>query len=310
MRFAVLGSGSRGNATLIETNGTRVLLDCGFGLRDVEMRLLGLDVRARDLTAILVTHEHGDHVAGVARLARRHGLEVWASPGTWKGAHAPEVGRLRLFPGHARSVRIDGLVLRPIPVPHDAREPCQFAFEADGRRLGVLTDAGTVTPRMCDALRECDALMLEANHDPEHAARRTLPTERAAARRRALRTPEQRAGRAPVRSESATAACTGCCSAQSAHLQSSRSRASVRAERPRTGPLYRLAGGLSRRSRLVPASGSIVRPRVQRASAARDVSRVGARPGGYRAACRTPSGCSRRSGAPPPPRPRRSCRAE
>lgn len=167
MRFAVLGSGSRGNATLIETNGTRVLLDCGFGLRDVETRLLGLDVRARDLTAIVVTHEHGDHVAGVARLARRHGLEVWASPGTWKGAHAPEVGRLRLFPGHARSVRIDGLVLRPIPVPHDAREPCQFAFEADGRRLGVLTDAGAVTPRMCDALRECDALVLEANHDPD-----------------------------------------------------------------------------------------------------------------------------------------------
>jgi phosphoribosyl 1,2-cyclic phosphodiesterase len=170
MRFAVLGSGSRGNATLIECNGTRVLLDCGFPLREVHSRLAELDASAADLTAIVVTHEHGDHIAGVSRLAMRYGLDVWASPGTWKGISRAERGcnlpRARLFPSHARRVRIGGLTLRPIPVPHDAREPCQFACEGDGRRLGVLTDAGTVTPRICDALRECDALMLECNHDP------------------------------------------------------------------------------------------------------------------------------------------------
>lgn len=175
MRFAVLGSGSRGNATVVESDGTRVLLDCGFPLRDIERRLAAIDVRPHDLTAVVVTHEHGDHVAGVPRLAAHHGLEVWASPGTWKGtctgigrrSGAADVQRLRLFPSHARRLRIGALTLRPIPVPHDAREPCQFVFEGDGRRLGVLTDAGTVTPRMCDALRDCDALMLEANHDPE-----------------------------------------------------------------------------------------------------------------------------------------------
>jgi phosphoribosyl 1,2-cyclic phosphodiesterase len=167
MRFAVLGSGSRGNATLIEAGGTRVLLDCGFALREIEQRLAAIGVRAADITAVVITHEHGDHVAGVARLALRHGLEVWASPGTWKGAKCPELPRLRLFPSHARALRIGGLTLRPIPVPHDAREPCQFVLEGDGRRLGVLTDAGTVTPRMCDTLVDCDALMLEANHDPE-----------------------------------------------------------------------------------------------------------------------------------------------
>ncbi|WP_296896692.1 MBL fold metallo-hydrolase, partial [Thiohalocapsa sp.] len=175
MRFAVLGSGSGGNATLIECNGTRVLLDCGFSLREVEQRLAAIGVQPGELTAVVVTHEHGDHIAGVPRLARRYDLEVWASPGTWKGvctgpakARRPDaVARLRLFPSHARSLRIGAMVLRPIPVPHDAREPCQFVFEGDGRRLGVLTDAGTVTPRMCDALRECDALMLEANHEPE-----------------------------------------------------------------------------------------------------------------------------------------------
>jgi phosphoribosyl 1,2-cyclic phosphodiesterase len=175
MRFAVLGSGSRGNATLVECNGTRVLLDCGFPLREIEQRLAAIDAHPAELTAVVVTHEHGDHVAGVTRLARRYGLEVWASPGTWKAmcqsparqAYWPELPRPRLFPSHAPSLRIGGLVLRPIPVPHDAREPCQFVFEGDGRRLGVLTDAGTVTPRICDALRDCDALMLEANHDPD-----------------------------------------------------------------------------------------------------------------------------------------------
>ncbi|WP_295883289.1 MBL fold metallo-hydrolase [uncultured Thiohalocapsa sp.] len=175
MRFAVLGSGSRGNATLIECDGTRVLLDCGFPLRELEQRLAAVDVHPSELSAVVVTHEHGDHVAGVPRLAARYGLEVWASPGTWKAAckgaakraGADTLPRLRLFPSHARRLRIGALALRPIPVPHDAREPCQFVFEGDGRRFGVLTDAGTVTPRMCDALRECDALMLEANHDPE-----------------------------------------------------------------------------------------------------------------------------------------------
>jgi phosphoribosyl 1,2-cyclic phosphodiesterase len=172
MRFAVLGSGSRGNATLIEANGTRVLLDCGFALREIETRLAAVAARPDELTAIVVTHEHGDHVAGVARLALRYGIEVWASPGTWKGAsraagNGAEPPRLRLFPSHARKLRIGALTLRPIPVPHDAREPCQFVFEGDGRRLGVLTDTGTITPRICEALRDCDALMLECNHDPE-----------------------------------------------------------------------------------------------------------------------------------------------
>ena len=167
MRFAVLGSGSRGNATLIETDGTRILLDCGFGLREIERRLADIGAEPDSITAVVVTHEHGDHVGGVARFAARHRVEVWSTPGTWKGAGCPDAGRLRLFPGHGSGLRIGAFTLRPIPVPHDAREPCQFVIEGEGRRLGVLTDAGTVTPRMCESLRECDALMLEANHDPD-----------------------------------------------------------------------------------------------------------------------------------------------
>jgi phosphoribosyl 1,2-cyclic phosphodiesterase len=167
MRFAVLGSGSRGNATLIESGETRILVDCGFGLRELERRLAELDVCADSIAAVVVTHEHADHISGVARLASRYRTEVWSSPGTWRAARGPEVGRLRLFAGHGRGFRIGDLRLRPIPVPHDAREPCQLVIDGDARRLGMLTDAGTVTPRMCDALQDCDALMLEANHDPQ-----------------------------------------------------------------------------------------------------------------------------------------------
>jgi phosphoribosyl 1,2-cyclic phosphodiesterase len=167
MRFAVLGSGSRGNATLIETGTTRILVDCGFGLRETERRLAEVDADPASIAAIVVTHEHGDHISGVARLAGRYGIEVWSSPGTWKGAGCPDVGRLRLFAGHGRGFCIGDLALRPIPVPHDAREPCQWVIEADAGRLGMLTDAGTVTPKMCELLRDCDALMLEANHDPQ-----------------------------------------------------------------------------------------------------------------------------------------------
>jgi len=167
MRFAVLGSGSRGNATLIESGTTRILVDCGFGLRETERRLAEVDADPASIAAVVLTHEHGDHISGVARFARRYGVEVWSSPGTWKGAGCPELGRLRLFAGHGRGFCIGDLRLRPIPVPHDAREPCQWVVEADARRLGMLTDAGTVTPKMCELLRDCDALMLEANHDTQ-----------------------------------------------------------------------------------------------------------------------------------------------
>jgi phosphoribosyl 1,2-cyclic phosphodiesterase len=113
----------------------------------------------------VVTHEHGDHVRGVAALARRHGIPVWSTPGTWRQASGRHLETLRLFSGHSAGFRIGDLTVEPFPIPHDAREPCQFVLESDGRRLGLLTDAGSVTPHVRDLLRECDALVLECNHD-------------------------------------------------------------------------------------------------------------------------------------------------
>lgn len=167
MRFCSLGSGSRGNATLIEGEGFRALVDNGFSLREIHRRLKAVEVDPETIDVLLLTHEHGDHVKGVQSFARRHRAEVWTTPGTWRALGAPEVPRLRLLCGQGDSVRLDGALIRSYPVPHDAREPCQFLFEADGRRLGILTDAGCVTPHMLESLQDCDALMLELNHDPE-----------------------------------------------------------------------------------------------------------------------------------------------
>ncbi len=167
MRFATLGSGSRGNATLVESQQSRLLIDNGFSVRELERRLAALDVEPSSIDALLLTHEHGDHAKGVASFAVRYGAPVWTTAGTWRGAGAPEVPRLRLFSGYDSAVAIGCVRVQPYPVPHDTREPRQFALEADGRRLGMLTDAGSITRHMREVLHGCDALILECNHDPD-----------------------------------------------------------------------------------------------------------------------------------------------
>lgn len=164
IRFAYLGSGSRGNAAVIRAGDTCVLLDCGLKLEDVDTRLARLGLAAGDLTAILVTHEHGDHIGGVARLSRRNSIPIWLTHGTRSAWKAAPLERLHSISPH-RAFTLGDLQVEPYPVPHDAREPCQYVF-GDGRlRLGVLTDAGSVTPHMRVKLDRCDALLLEFNHD-------------------------------------------------------------------------------------------------------------------------------------------------
>lgn len=166
IRFASLGSGSKGNALLVECGGTRVLVDCGFGPRELAARLARLGLGAGQVDAVLVTHEHADHVGGVARCAARFGWTVYASHGTVAASgQLAELGARR-FDSHA-PFALDDLEIHPFPVPHDAREPTQFVFSDGARRLGVLTDAGTVTPHIIAMLAECAALVLECNHDAE-----------------------------------------------------------------------------------------------------------------------------------------------
>jgi phosphoribosyl 1,2-cyclic phosphodiesterase len=165
MRFAALGSGSRGNALVVEAGATRILLDCGFGPREVSRRLDRLGLVPEDIHAVVVTHEHSDHIGGVAACARRFGWTVYATHGTASASLADEKNvQVQPIRGDCRFV-VGDLELNPFPVPHDAREPVQYVFSAGDLRLGVLTDVGVATPHMIACLKGCDALVLECNHD-------------------------------------------------------------------------------------------------------------------------------------------------
>jgi phosphoribosyl 1,2-cyclic phosphodiesterase len=168
MRFASLGSGSEGNALLVESGRTQVLMDCGFGLHDTVSRLSRLGVSTDQLSGIVVTHEHGDHIGGVARLARKFNLPVWLTHGTLRSQAKAFTGMARLHEiDPHQTFAIGDLEIRPYLVPHDAAEPVQFLFSDGAKRLGVLTDAGCSTPHIEMTLNGCDALVLECNHDSE-----------------------------------------------------------------------------------------------------------------------------------------------
>lgn len=166
MRFASLGSGSEGNGLVVEAGTSRLMIDCGFGVRDTAVRLARLGLAPRDLDAIVVTHEHSDHVGGVAAFAAKHAIPVWLTFGTLSvvGERFAGMDRVYGFDSHD-SFAVGALEVRPFPVPHDAREPVQFVVTDGAVRLGVLTDIGMSTPAVERALSGCDALVLECNHD-------------------------------------------------------------------------------------------------------------------------------------------------
>jgi phosphoribosyl 1,2-cyclic phosphodiesterase len=167
VRFASLGSGSEGNALIVEVApDTRVMLDCGFALKECERRLARLGLEAEGLAAIIVTHEHSDHLSGVLRLARRYALPVYATRGTLLGVVPRDLEGVEVRTIRAGSpFDIGALAITPFAVPHDAREPVQFVLAHGARRLGVLTDVGRATPHVIAMLSGCDALVLECNHD-------------------------------------------------------------------------------------------------------------------------------------------------
>lgn len=166
MRIASLGSGSRGNATLIQHRDTTLLVDNGFSLRQFRQRLDRFELEPESIDAVLLTHEHGDHSGGVERLCKSHAIPLWTAVGTARAVLAPDFEYHRLVAG--RAVTIGTIEVIPITVPHDASEPLQFVFHLpdNGKRLGILTDTGHITRHIIEVFDRLDALLLEFNYDP------------------------------------------------------------------------------------------------------------------------------------------------
>ena len=165
LRFASIGSGSSGNALVVESGTTRVMMDCGFTIAETKERLERIGLAPSDLAGIVVTHEHDDHIGGVAAFARRHAIPVYLTRGT--GMALPEdfpAVLVRYIDSHS-AFAVDALWIDPIPVPHDAREPVQYTFSDGAVRLGVVTDLGCITQHVVDRLSGCEALVVECNHD-------------------------------------------------------------------------------------------------------------------------------------------------
>ena len=170
MRFCVLGSGSRGNATLVASGRTSILIDAGFSGRELAARLEAVGHRPDELSAIVLTHEHGDHTRGAGVLARRQGTPLYMTAGTREACGRLLTGSetVHLYrPGHP--VTVDELEIEPFITVHDAVEPVAVAVSDPGRglRLGIATDLGRPGVQARHALRGCDALVIESNHDEE-----------------------------------------------------------------------------------------------------------------------------------------------
>lgn len=175
MRFASLGSGSEGNALVVQAGVTTIMIDCGFGLNETISRCARLGVAADAIDAIVITHEHSDHVGGAPRIARRFGIPVWLTFGTLAATESRWEGcALRGFDSHDAFV-VGDIEVHPFPVPHDAREPAQMAVSDGVRKLGVLTDVGETTMFIEQSLADCDALFLEANHCEDLLAHSAYP---------------------------------------------------------------------------------------------------------------------------------------
>ena len=165
LEFASLGSGSKGNGTLIRYDDCRLLIDCGFSLKETQKRLSTLGLGPQDLDAVIVTHEHSDHIGGVGPLARKYQLPVYMTPGTRCARNIGALPQVELIKSY-QPFSIKSVHITPVAVPHDAVEPVQYILEAGGLKLGLLTDLGSITPHVEQYYQGCDGLIVEANHDP------------------------------------------------------------------------------------------------------------------------------------------------
>ncbi len=177
MRVAILSSGSKGNAIYIETPQSKVLIDAGLSAKAISERLLDVGTYPEELSAVFVTHEHLDHIKGVGVLGRKFSLPVFATQKTWECMET-KVGLLN--EGQKCTIKKQGFLFNDMqfvafPVSHDAVDPIGFAIVNNGKKLGIATDSGVITPPMKDFLQGSHGLILECNHDKELLERSHYP---------------------------------------------------------------------------------------------------------------------------------------
>lgn len=151
------------------------MVDCGLGIRQLQLRLAQAGLQTSDVNAVFITHEHGDHIGCAHSLALRHRIPVWMSRGTYAAIGEPDFEGLLRIARDGETVSVDGLELRPFTVPHDAREPLQLSCSDGAAKLGILTDLGHATAHVLEQLQGCDALVLECNHDVDMLAQSVYP---------------------------------------------------------------------------------------------------------------------------------------
>ena len=172
---SVLASGSRGNSTIVSSSRTKILVDAGISCRETVKRMRAAGDDPRTLSAILITHEHSDHVYGLAVLARQFQVPVFMTGATHQAwarslrddaGELPQLARLEIFSA-GRRFQVGDIEITPFTIPHDAVDPVGLTFRADGVKVGIATDLGYTPPNVCHELRGCDVLVIESNHDLE-----------------------------------------------------------------------------------------------------------------------------------------------
>jgi len=170
IKFCSLGSGSAGNSFVVKNNKTILMVDCGFGLKETIDRLGRYKIEPNQISAILLTHEHEDHIKGAFSLANKYQIPIYLSYGTHQMCHKKindgyqiKFELIRNFD----SFMIENVLVSPIPVPHDAREPFQFRFDCKNKSIAIITDLGKITKHVIEKLSMVNLLVLEFNHDEE-----------------------------------------------------------------------------------------------------------------------------------------------
>lgn len=165
LAVCVLASGSKGNAIYVSDGRSSILIDAGLSGREIERRLQSQGLRAEELCALVLSHEHADHVQGVGVLSRRYRLPVYITRKTAGAAYRLGDLSKTVYIECGVTFSIAGLEIHPFSLSHDARDPAGFTIRSNGLKLGIVTDLGVVTSMVREHLKGCHALVLEANHD-------------------------------------------------------------------------------------------------------------------------------------------------